>query len=144
MTRTVWPPEMVEALKPEYVAPLVGLLCSEQAPASGQIFEAAAGWFAATRWQRARGVDFEHAAGVPKVEDVAKAFSEICDFDNGKADNPDLPEEGSRYTMGNVLNNPKMVSEAWSFFRRITNGEKGHLKPEDRAERQQRSKQSKL
>ena len=49
--------------------------------------------------------------GVPAVEDVAKAFSEICKFDNGQADNPDTPAEGSRYTMGNVLKNPKLAQQ---------------------------------
>ncbi len=39
-----------------------------------------------------------------------QAFPEIINFDNGLADNPDLPAEGSRWTMGNVLNDPKMVS----------------------------------
>jgi multifunctional beta-oxidation protein len=74
MTRTVWPPEMVNDLKAEYVAPIVAALCSEKPPAgaAGQLYEAGAGWFAATRWQRARGYDFEHAKGVPSVEAVAK------------------------------------------------------------------------
>lgn len=110
MTRTVWPEAEVQKLKPEYVAPLIGLLSSDKAPVNGKIFEAGAGWFAATRWQRARGVDFEHAAGVPSVESVADAFSEICNFDNGQADNPESPEEGSRFTTGNVLKNPALVS----------------------------------
>ena len=127
MTRTVWSESDVQAMKPEYVAPLLGALCSEKPPQSGQLYEAAGGWFAATRWQRARGFDFEHDQGVPTVEQVAKVsflafiisrglltsvsqvFPEICNFDNGKADNPDTPQEGSKYTMGNVLKNPKIV-----------------------------------
>ena len=72
MTRTVWPEEMVQAVKPEYVAPLVAALCSEKPPATGQLYEAGSGWFAATRWQRARGVDFEYKNGIPQVEEVAK------------------------------------------------------------------------
>jgi multifunctional beta-oxidation protein len=97
-------------MKPEYVAPLVVALCSEKPPANGQLYEAGTGWFAATRWQRTRGVDFEHEKGVPSVEDVAKALTEICNFDNGQADNPESPQDGSRYTMGNVLKNPRIVS----------------------------------
>lgn len=38
-----------------------------------------------------------------------QVFNEIIDFDNGQADNPDTPSEGSRYTLGNVLKNPKLV-----------------------------------
>ncbi|ETI20535.1 hypothetical protein G647_08572 [Cladophialophora carrionii CBS 160.54] len=110
MTRTVWPEENVRLVKPDYVAPLVAALCSERPPATGQIFESGCGWIGATRWQRARGVDFEHDKGVPSVEQVAEAFPEICNFDNGQADNPDTPQEGSKYTMGNVLKNPKIAA----------------------------------
>ena len=119
MTRTVWPPEAVEALKPDFVAPLVAALCSEHPPATGRLYEAGSGYFAATRWQRARGVDFDHKNGVPTVEEVASAFPKICDFDNGQADNPDTPADGSKYTMGNVLKNPDF----------------GEMKQEDRAKR---------
>ena len=73
MTRTIWTEEMVDAIKPELVAPLVAALCCETPPpATGQLYEAGSGAFMAYRWQRARGVDFEHEKGVPEVEDVAK------------------------------------------------------------------------
>ncbi|KAL6243922.1 hypothetical protein RBB50_009356 [Rhinocladiella similis] len=110
MTRTVWAEDAVNTVKPDYVAPLVVALCSDRPPGTGQLYEAGSGWFAATRWQRARGVDFEHDKGIPSVDEVAKAFGEICNFDNGKADNPESPQEGSRYTMGNVLKNPKVAA----------------------------------
>ncbi len=72
MTRTVWADEQVQAIKPEFVAPLVAALCSEKPPATAQLFEAGSGSFACTRWQRSRGYDFEHEKGVPAVEEVAK------------------------------------------------------------------------
>lgn len=72
MTRTVRPESEVQAMKPEYIAPLVAALCSENPPSTGALYEAGCGWFAATRWQRARGVDFPHEKGVPSVEAVAK------------------------------------------------------------------------
>ena len=40
---------------------------------------------------------------------VYQAFSKICDFDNGEADNPEAPADGSRYTMGNVMKSERMV-----------------------------------
>jgi len=55
MTATVMPPEVVEALKPEYVAPLVGYLCHESSTVNGQIFEVGAGWVARVRMQRSKG-----------------------------------------------------------------------------------------
>ena len=78
MTSTVWPEDVVGLIKPEFVAPLVAALCSENPPANSQLFEAGSGSFAATRWQRARGYDFEHAKGVPEVEEVAKVRFESC------------------------------------------------------------------
>lgn len=110
MTRTVWAEDQVGQIKPEFVAPLIAALCSEKPPAAGQLYEAGSGSFKHTRWQRARGVDFDFNKGVPTVEQVADAFGEIINFDNGQADNPDAPQEGSRYTMGNVLKDPRMVS----------------------------------
>lgn len=75
MTRTVRPEEEVQMLKPDYVSPLVAALCSDNPPAAGQLYEAGSGYFAATRWQRARGVDFPHAEGVPSAEAVSKVNS---------------------------------------------------------------------
>ncbi|KIW16976.1 hypothetical protein PV08_04167 [Exophiala spinifera] len=109
MTRTVWSEENVRRMNADYVAPLLAALCSEKPPATGQIFETGGGWIGHTRWQRARGVDFEPQNGVPSVEQIAEAFSEICNFDNGKADNPDTPSEGSKYTMGNAMKSPKVA-----------------------------------
>ena len=86
MTRTVWPEESVQAMKPEYVAPLVVALCSEKPPANGGIFEAAGGWFAATRWQRARGIDFDREEGVPTVEAVEQVSFLCCQPKNPSND----------------------------------------------------------
>lgn len=72
MTSTVWPKDAVDSIKPEFVAPLVSALCSENPPSTGQLYEAGSGAFMAIRWQRARGVDFDHEKGVPEVEEVAK------------------------------------------------------------------------
>lgn len=72
MTRTVWAEDQVGLIKPDFVAPLIAALCCETPPASGQLYESGAGSFVATRWQRARGVDFDLEKGVPEVEEVAK------------------------------------------------------------------------
>ncbi|KAH0848983.1 hypothetical protein AYO21_07488 [Fonsecaea monophora] len=109
MTRTVWPEKVVEAVRPEYVAPVVAALCSEKPPATGQLVESGGGWVAVTRWQRARGVDFDIEKGVPSVEQLAETFPEICNFDNGKADNPEDPQDGNKYSMGNVMKVPKFA-----------------------------------
>jgi multifunctional beta-oxidation protein len=78
MTRTVWAENQVGLVKPEYVAPLIAALCSEKPPATGQLYEAGSGSFKHTRWQRARGVDFDCNKGVPEIEEVAKVRGYEC------------------------------------------------------------------
>ena len=59
MARTVRPEKEVQALKPAYVAPFVLALCSDKVPTPpGGLYELGAGWFGATRWQRAGGYGF--------------------------------------------------------------------------------------
>ena len=46
MTETIMPKEMVAALKPEYVSPVVAYMCHEDTKDSGVVMEAGGGWFA--------------------------------------------------------------------------------------------------
>ena len=55
LTQTVWPPEMMEVMKPDFVVPLVGTLVHSSCKESGSIFEAAAGHFSKIRWERSKG-----------------------------------------------------------------------------------------
>lgn len=65
-------------MKPEYVAPLVALLASDSNPSPpGRLYEAGCGHFANTRWQRARGVDFDFDSGIPTVEAVYKVMTVV-------------------------------------------------------------------
>jgi len=50
MTETVMPKELTEALKPDYVAPLVALLCHESCPENGSLYEVGAGYIGKQRW----------------------------------------------------------------------------------------------
>ena len=56
MTATVMPAELVEALKPDYVAPFVGYLVHDSCTHNGGVFEAGAGYITKLRWQRTAGV----------------------------------------------------------------------------------------
>jgi len=58
MTETVLPPNLIEALKPEYVSPLVALLCHESSQETGGLFEVGGGFYAKLRWERAEGKTF--------------------------------------------------------------------------------------
>lgn len=44
MTETVMPKEIVEALKPEYVAPLVAFLSHDSCPVNGGLIDVGAGF----------------------------------------------------------------------------------------------------
>ena len=56
MTATVMPPELVEAFKPEFVTPLVLLLCHESSIETGGIFEVGAGWVSKPPLVRSRPI----------------------------------------------------------------------------------------
>ena len=58
MTATVLPPEIVDALKPDYVAPFVEYLAHDSNSLSGAVFEVGSGWIGRVRWQRSAGVGF--------------------------------------------------------------------------------------
>lgn len=80
MTMTVWPQEMVDAFKPDYIAPIVGYLVSEDnEETSGKLYEIMGGWAAQTRWQRSGG----HGFPVNKTltpEDVISKWDIISNF----------------------------------------------------------------
>lgn len=84
MTATVMPPELVAAANPEYVAPLIGFLCSEDADVpTGRVFESGSGFFAELEWRRSDGVFFDLDKGI-KVQDVKDNWAKITDMTNAQ------------------------------------------------------------
>uniref|UniRef100_A0A5F9CQH1 17-beta-hydroxysteroid dehydrogenase 4 n=1 Tax=Oryctolagus cuniculus TaxID=9986 RepID=A0A5F9CQH1_RABIT len=82
MTQTVMPEDLVEALKPEYVAPLVLWLCHESCEENGSLFEVGAGWIGKLRWERSLGA-IVRKRNQPMTPEAVKAhWEKICDFDN--------------------------------------------------------------
>ena len=104
MTRTIMPEEMVQAFKPDYVAPLVVALCSDKVPdPTGGLFEVGSGWQARTRWQRSGGFGFPVDVKLTP-ESVKQQWSKIIDFDDGRADNPEGGQDGLKGVMNNANN----------------------------------------
>lgn len=102
MTATIMPEEMVQAFKPEYVAPLVVALSSDECPdPTGGLYEVGSGWQAQTRWQRSKGYGFNTKDGGITVESVAAKWSQIVDFSSG-SDSPDDPNAGMSAIMANL------------------------------------------
>lgn len=107
MTATIMPEEMVQALKPDYVAPLVVLLCSDVAPEpTGGLYEGGQGWYAATRWQRTGGHGFPVDVKLTP-EAVLGQWGKINNFDDGRADNPFDNADGLKSIMANMENTSK-------------------------------------
>ncbi|KAI9745402.1 MAG: bifunctional hydroxyacyl-CoA dehydrogenase/enoyl-CoA hydratase fox2 [Claussenomyces sp. TS43310] len=113
MTRTIMPEEMVQAFKPDYVAPLVVLLCSDKVPKppTGGLYEVGSGWVARTRWQRTGGYGFPVDVKL-SPEDVVKKWATITDFDDGRADHPEDSQEGLKSIMANMQNRKSKTSDA--------------------------------
>lgn len=93
MTATVFNEEMLEKLKPKYIAPITVLLASDKAPCTGKLFETAAGWVAMTRWQRSKG------AAIKKdkltAAKVAANWDKVNDFNPDTVLYPETPAESS-------------------------------------------------
>jgi 3-hydroxyacyl-CoA dehydrogenase/3a,7a,12a-trihydroxy-5b-cholest-24-enoyl-CoA hydratase len=83
LTETILPKEVVEALKPEFVTPLVVRLCSEQSEETGSLFEVGAGWISKLRWERSQGVCFAPDQRLT-AEQVDAAWNKIGDFDGAQ------------------------------------------------------------
>jgi multifunctional beta-oxidation protein len=107
LTRTIMPEEVVQALKPDYNAPLVVLLVSDKAPEpTGGLYEMGSGWFAATRWQRTGGHGFPVDVKLTP-EAVLAQWERITNFDDGRADHPYDNASGLKSIMANMENTSK-------------------------------------
>lgn len=104
MTATIMPEEMVQAFKPDYIAPLVLALCSDKCPTpTGGLYEVGSGWCGRTRWQRSGGHGFPvDVKLVP--EEVVKHWERIVNFDDGRADHPEKAADSTGKIMANLEN----------------------------------------
>ena len=79
LTETVMPKERVDALRPEFVMPLVLKLCDENSRETGGLYEVGAGFIAKLRWERSKGKSFSVTDGF-SPEDINDAWADITDF----------------------------------------------------------------
>lgn len=80
MTATVMPKQLVDAAKPEFVAPMVGFLCSDSPDVpTGRIFEAGCGFYAELQWRRSDGLFLDISKPI-QVEDIQRSWVQITDM----------------------------------------------------------------
>lgn len=82
MTEDILPPEVLEKLKPEYVAPVVAYLCTEEVPETGSVFIAGGGKVQRAALFENAGANFDNP---PSVDDVAAQWSTIADLSEAKS-----------------------------------------------------------
>ncbi len=99
LTETVMPKELVDALKPEFVMPLVLKLCDENSQETGGLYEVGAGWIGKVRWERTQGHAFSVSEGFTP-EDVNDVWDEIVDFTD--ADHPASIAEANKPVIRNL------------------------------------------
>lgn len=108
MTRTIMPEEMVQAFKPDQVAPIVVALSSDKVPdpPNGGLYEVGSGWHARTRWQRSGGHGFPIDIKLTP-EAIVKQWKNIINFDDGRADHPKDIQDGLKSIVKNMQNRTK-------------------------------------
>jgi NAD(P)-dependent dehydrogenase (short-subunit alcohol dehydrogenase family) len=84
MTQDILPPEVFEKLTPEYVAPVVAYLCSEEVPDTASVFIVGGGKVQRAALFENEGVTFTN---VPAVDEVAARWNEIDDLSTAKQAN---------------------------------------------------------
>lgn len=77
MTEDVAPAEVLEALRPEHVSPIVGHLLSEECTDNGTVLVAGGGQVHRVQLYQSKGVTF---GAVPTVDEVTRRWSEITDM----------------------------------------------------------------
>ncbi|KAI1268869.1 hypothetical protein F5Y18DRAFT_372838 [Xylariaceae sp. FL1019] len=103
MTATILPEELVQAFKPDYIAPLVLALSSDKVPKepTGGLYEVGSGWAGRTRWQRSGGVGFPLDKKL-EPEELVKNWAKIVDFDDGRSDHPEKTSASVEKVMENL------------------------------------------
>lgn len=85
MTEDIMPEEMLAALDPAFVSPLVVHLASEECDDSGEVVLAGGGNYARVHFMQAKGAQFP---GVPSVDDIAAKWDQVMDMEGAELGKP--------------------------------------------------------
>lgn len=103
LTETVLPKEIVDALKPEYVSPLVAWLCHDSCEENGGLFEVGGGFFSKLRWERTQGHTFKLGRAMTP-DAIRSSWRSITDF--SKATHPVTVAESMQPVLTNLQAGP--------------------------------------
>ena len=108
LTEDVLPPELFEKLKPEFVAPLVLYLCSEQCTGTGAVYNAGMGYYNRVAVVTGPGVVVGDGKEIPTPEAVAASMGKIKSLESAE----ELPDAMAAF--GPMLDafNPKKKETA--------------------------------
>ncbi|HTY34258.1 SDR family oxidoreductase [Mycobacterium sp.] len=81
MTEDILPKEVLEKLTPEYVAPVVAYLCTEECSDTGSVFVVGGGKVQRVALFENQGINFDKP---PSVDDVASHWNEITDLSSAQ------------------------------------------------------------
>jgi NAD(P)-dependent dehydrogenase (short-subunit alcohol dehydrogenase family) len=81
MTEDIMPPEVLGKLKPEFVAPVVAYLCTEEEPDNGSVFVVGGGTVQRVALFQNEGPRFDNP---PSVDEIAAHWSEITDLSDAE------------------------------------------------------------
>jgi hypothetical protein len=81
MTEDILPPEVLEKLTPDFVAPVVAYLCTEENPNTASVFVVGGGKVQQVALFQNEGANFDKP---PSVEDIASHWAEITDLSGAK------------------------------------------------------------
>ena len=109
MTETVLPPNLIEALRPEFVSPLVARLVHESNEDTGGLFEVGGGFFGKLRWERTAGKSFRVGRPI-SIEDVDGSWGAITSFE--KTTHPDSVAASMQPIMENLEKGPSKGGNA--------------------------------
>ncbi len=78
------PPDLLEKMKPEFVAPLVLFLASEKCPVTGRIYNAGVGFYNRAAVMTSPGTVIGDGKKIPTVEEVGAAWEKILNLKGAK------------------------------------------------------------
>lgn len=81
LTQDIVPPDVFEALKPEYAVPIVMWLCHDQCLETGGLFESGGGFLTKLRWQRTDGAALREKGKKMLPEHVRDNWEKVVDFE---------------------------------------------------------------